>query len=585
MLNQILEKLHKDFEKHLKIMAGYPANRNYDYSALTPFLKYHLNNAGDPFVVQSSNRWDDTMAFEQECLAWFARLYELKNHWGYITSGGTESNLYGILLGRERYPDGILYYSKASHYSIPKSAYLLRLQGVVVDTLPNGEMDYSHLAQLLCAEKKPVILNLNLGTTMTGAVDQIDPIVEILENSGLPYHIHCDGALGGLLVPYIEGAPQISFEKYPLDSIAVSGHKFIGAPVPYGVVLTRKSNASLFGKSIEYLGSIDSTITGSRSGYAALALWYALSTRGWQLAEEVANCRRNATRLYKHLDTLGYNPLLNDFSTTVVFDKPSDPIYQKWQLTSEKDRAHMVVLQHFSEEKVTEFAHDLRSGLIEKTPHIDIVPLSTHYLEETGKLANDACFSQHPLIASQEAPYPELEKYLVEFGHLYLDQPMSFVAVDRASKQVVGFSLATDFAEHIANRSHFVQKLPSVMYPTYTLTGILKGHYIERYGRVEHGDVAYLALSSVSAKISNEQWLLPALQRASMLAAKRLKYQRALSIGTDSATLFSLTSEQELEPQDVFGYDEFEYKGDYVTQSLSQKRPQKEAIFVESSLH
>lgn len=40
-------------------------------------------------------------------------------------------------------------------------------------------------------------------------------------------------------MPFIKKAPRVSFKK-PIGSVSVSGHKFIGAPVPCGVVITRQ---------------------------------------------------------------------------------------------------------------------------------------------------------------------------------------------------------------------------------------------------------------------------------------------------------------------------------------------------------
>lgn len=44
-------------------------------------------------------------------------------------------------------------------------------------TLPTGEIDYEDLKQHLNANKdKPAILNVNIGTTVRGAVDDLDRV-------------------------------------------------------------------------------------------------------------------------------------------------------------------------------------------------------------------------------------------------------------------------------------------------------------------------------------------------------------------------------------------------------------------------
>lgn len=53
------------------------------------------------------------------------------------------------------------------------------------------------------------------------------------------FYIHCDGALFGMMMPFLkQDAPMVTFRK-PIGSVSVSGHKFVGAPMPCGVVITR----------------------------------------------------------------------------------------------------------------------------------------------------------------------------------------------------------------------------------------------------------------------------------------------------------------------------------------------------------
>lgn len=355
---KVLQKFEAQIAHYTNFSLGYPGNYDFDYTFLEPFLKYNLNNVGDPFSV--GNFALHAKEFEQQCISWFAELYELKNYWGYLTSSGTEGNIYGLFLGRELYPDAILYASEDSHYSIAKSSHLLKIPHVVVKSQSHGEINYEHLEEELSKhQSQSAILNLNLGSTMKGAVDKIERCTNILEKLNMRFHIHCDAALGGMLLPFIEAAPKISFEKYPIGSIAVSGHKFIGSPMVYGIVLTRNEYVNKLEKSIEYIGSHDTTILGSRTGFSVLLLWYAIQTRGQKFAGEVLTCLYNAYYLRDRLTKIGYHPLLNDFSTTVVFEKPPTKICQKWQLATQGDLAHIIVMQHISSSQIDEFIDDL----------------------------------------------------------------------------------------------------------------------------------------------------------------------------------------------------------------------------------
>jgi histidine decarboxylase len=343
--------------------AGYPYNLDYDYTPLLPFLRYTLNNLGDPYV--NGHYGIHTREFEREVLAWFANLYQLEDHWGYVTSCGTEGNLYALALAHERFPKGILYYSADTHYSVRKAARLFRMRERVIASQPNGEIDYEQMERALRAgRRRAAIVNLNLGTTLTGAVDRIDRVAAMVGRLGIPAHLHCDGALGGLLLPFMESAPPISFRDAPIDSIAVSGHKFVGTPVPCGVVLTRRPHVRQMETAIEYIGSTDTTIMGSRNGLAALFLWYAVNERGHAFAGEVAACLDNARYLRDQLEALGRHPLLNDFSTTVVFDRPAPQVCQRWQLACQGERAHVVVMQNLCRERVDAFLDELRGSRV-----------------------------------------------------------------------------------------------------------------------------------------------------------------------------------------------------------------------------
>ena len=95
-------------------------------------------------------------------------------------------------------------------------------------------------------------------------------------------------------VPFVKRAPLVTFEK-PIGSVSVSGHKFVGAPVPCGVVITRTRYVEALANSIEYLNSRDATIMGSRNGHAPIYLWYTLTRKGYEgMRQDVERCLLNA---------------------------------------------------------------------------------------------------------------------------------------------------------------------------------------------------------------------------------------------------------------------------------------------------
>ena len=279
----ILECYDKLLKRKSSVHFGYPYNLMYNHEELYEFMKYSINNLGDPFVA--SNYGVHSRQFECAVIDFFADLWKMEkdSYWGYVTTCGTEGNLHGILLARECHPDGILYSSRETHYSIFKAARYYRMDAKAIPTLPMGEIDYDALAMEISKNRdRPVIINVNIGTTVKGAVDNLDRILRILKNLNIPrerYHIHCDGALFAMMMPFVDWAPEVSFQK-PIDSIAVSGHKMLGCPMPCGIALTRKEHVKKVEQRIDYLNSVDTTIMGSRNGQAALYLWYSLRKKG-----------------------------------------------------------------------------------------------------------------------------------------------------------------------------------------------------------------------------------------------------------------------------------------------------------------
>ncbi|ESW31054.1 hypothetical protein PHAVU_002G204900 [Phaseolus vulgaris] len=326
----VLAKYKKSLTERTKYHLGYPYNLDFDYEALSQLQHFSINNLGDPFI--ESNYGVHSRQFEVGVLDWFARLWELEKdeYWGYITNCGTEGNLHGILVGREVFPDGILYASEESHYSVFKAARMYRMECVKIDTLCSGEIDCDDFkAKLLCHKDKPAIVNVNIGTTVKGAVDDLDLVIKKIEEAGFSrdsFYIHCDGALFGLMLPFVKRAPKVSFKK-PIGSVSVSGHKFVG----------------------------------SRNGHAPIFLWYSLNMKGYRgLQKEVQKCLRNAHYFKGQLVEAGIGAMVNELSSTVVFERPHDEEFvHKWQLACQGNIAHVVVMPNVTIEKLHDFLNEL----------------------------------------------------------------------------------------------------------------------------------------------------------------------------------------------------------------------------------
>ncbi|VAH85972.1 unnamed protein product [Triticum turgidum subsp. durum] len=237
---------------------------------------------------------------------------------------------------------------------------------VKIDTLVSGEMNCTDFkSKLLKNSGRSAIVNVNIGTTVKGAIDDLDRIIRTLEKCGFRdrFYIHCDGALAGLMMPFVKQAPKVTFTK-PIGSVSISGHKLMGCPVPCGVVITRLEHVKVLSTDIEYISSRDATIMGSRNGHAPLFLWYNLNKKGYRgIRKEVEKCMRNAHHLVSRLREKGVSAYLNDLSNMVVFERPQNEAFvHKWQLACEGSIAHVVVMPSVSVEKLDIFVEELAVG-------------------------------------------------------------------------------------------------------------------------------------------------------------------------------------------------------------------------------
>lgn len=284
--------------------------------------------------------------------------------WGYITNGGTESNTYGLFLGREAFPTGIVYYSEDTHYSVPKAVRLLNLRDAVIRSQENGEMDYEHLkSTLVTLRRYPAIINVNIGTTMKGAIDSVAKVLEALSSAGIQkYYIHCDAALFGGMLPFMSGAPVFDF-RLPIGSVAISGHKFLGSPIPCGILIARKDLVERVRGNVEYIGSHDSTLSGSRDGFSVLVLWQTIQRYGVDgLRELVLKCMEETQTTVNKLKKINWPAWSNSYSNIVVIKRPEEELIRKWQLATEKLISHLILMPGVTQEMIDAFLDDLQSS-------------------------------------------------------------------------------------------------------------------------------------------------------------------------------------------------------------------------------
>ena len=360
-LDCFLTKIKKDADGFL----GYPSAKDFDFSIFNDYLRFPFNNIGDPFIDGSYKV--SSKEFEREVLEEMATLLRAPEDdwWGYITNGGTEGNLYSLYLARELNPNAIVYFSQASHYSVTKNLHFLNMRHIMIRAQDNGEMDYDDLAETLGIHRDvPATIFANIGTTMTEAKDDITKIQSILDGFTIVNrYIHCDAALSGTIAPFLTPRPAFDFAD-GADSIAISGHKFIGSPIPCGIVLAKKHAVDRIAQSIAYIGTLDTTVSGSRNGLTPLYLWYALRHLGTKgMRARVDKSLAVAAYATDQLNDIGIAAWRNENAITVVFPFPGPVLQDKWQLATDGNQSHIVTMPGIEKSDIDRFVQDMKANL------------------------------------------------------------------------------------------------------------------------------------------------------------------------------------------------------------------------------
>jgi L-2,4-diaminobutyrate decarboxylase len=191
-----------------------------------------------------------------------------------VTTGGTESNLLGALLARERYgPRTTLICGANAHHSVHRATWLLGLPAPTVLPTPRGVLApdlvreaLDGLDALRCpagGPPTPALLVATAGTTDTGAIDPLDRLADALAaHTARPTAFHIDASYGGpLLLSEAHRHKLAGLAR--ADTVALDLHKLGWQPAAAGL-LTVPDTAALrhLDHRADYLNAEDDTEAG-----------------------------------------------------------------------------------------------------------------------------------------------------------------------------------------------------------------------------------------------------------------------------------------------------------------------------------
>lgn len=361
----------KEYRNFSQNFFCFPTNNSIDETALIKYLRYLestlpiLNSCGDPY--EESNFLLSNKETEAKIIDMVAQNSQIiKPFWGYITSGGTEGNLWGIREGKKILQKSKIYFSKAAHYGILKIAKMLYDDEdiVIIDTYQNSEKISKDLllSKIIKDYKqgyKPNLL-LTFGTTCSGDIDEFKEIASDLEKLKIPYYLHLDCAFFGGIPKASKNSPILTRENIRfINSISISFHKYYGSPLINGALLSRQRGVS---NKIEYIGNIDdSTISGSRS-FPAFSLFKRIEdllTRSKENEYEVA-CNKFIAKLNEYkINYIRYNN-----SNIFILDSPNNELLKKYQLSTfsynGKKSIHIIVTPNTNYKNLNKLLKDIQ---------------------------------------------------------------------------------------------------------------------------------------------------------------------------------------------------------------------------------
>ncbi|WP_295590620.1 pyridoxal-dependent decarboxylase [uncultured Lamprocystis sp.] len=228
-----------------------------------------------------------TKRLEREVMLALADLLHDTAAEGWLTGGGTEGNLTGLWLARNdlravgcRAPCVLA--SPLCHDSIAKGCDMLGLHLELVELGADGAMCPAGLQKAVegLSDTDSVIVTATVGASETGTCDNVEAAASVLrDHCRVPWRLHVDASLAGLVLPFVAPARAFDFRVLEVSSIVVDPHKMAGVPLGVGAFLCRSGLGNRLWQA--NFGGVDLlTLSGSRAGAAAAAVWLALFGQG-----------------------------------------------------------------------------------------------------------------------------------------------------------------------------------------------------------------------------------------------------------------------------------------------------------------
>lgn len=330
--------------------------------AVKAHMQFIASNMGDFGLFQG------TRGIEEEVVKIMGSMLGDGNACGYITTGGTESNIQALRTARniakKKHPNMIV--PDSAHFSFDKIANLLGIEIRKASLDSEFKVDIDSVADLI--DNNTIALVGIAGSTEFGQIDPIDRLARLALSDNL--FLHIDAAFGGFVIPFLDKKYEFDFSVKGVTSITADPHKMGMSTIPAGGLLFREKSCLLpLEIDTPYLTiRKQHSLAGTRSG-ASVASAYAvmmhLGREGY--IKIVKNCMKMTDMLVEGTRELGIEPLIEPVMNIVAMDVPGlDEVRKKlrakgWvtSITRNPTAMRLIIMPHIGEKDIELFLSDL----------------------------------------------------------------------------------------------------------------------------------------------------------------------------------------------------------------------------------
>lgn len=354
-----LKQQDLSYERVLSSMCTYPHP-----IAKTVHDSFIETNLGDPGLFPG------TQEIEHELIRIMGDLFGDTSIQGYISTGGTESNIQALRAMRNmsgvKNPNIIV--PESAHFSFDKISDLLCVDIRKADLDSEFMVDMDSVKEHV--DENTIGLVGIAGTTEFGQIDPIAELSDLAQDEGL--FLHVDAAFGGFVIPFLEKHYEFDFSLPGVTSMTSDPHKMGFSTIPAGGVLFRKpDHLHTLKTDTAYLTSeTQHSLAGTRSG-AAVASAYAvikhLGRSGYETI--IRDCMRKSNLIVSRMRDIGIEPLMEPVTNVVVLDVPdADDMRIRlrkkgWEvsITRNPRALRLVIMPHLSDGNINLFMDDVEA--------------------------------------------------------------------------------------------------------------------------------------------------------------------------------------------------------------------------------